>query len=131
MHLNPLATAACVATIAFSTPLHSQQDEVLTVTATRFPDDARRLPANVTVLSAGEIAASAARTVPELLAEQAGITLKDFYGNNAALTSVDMRGFGVTGGQNTLILLDGRRLSDIDLSSVQWSAVPLSSIERI
>lgn len=131
MHRNCLATAACVATIAFSTPLHSQQEEVLTVTATRFPDDARRLPANVTVLSAGEIAASAARTVPELLAEQVGITLKDFYGNNAALTSVDMRGFGVTGGQNTLILLDGRRLSDIDLSSVQWSSVPLSSIERI
>ena len=103
----------------------------MTVTATRFPDDARKLPANVTVLSADDIAKSAARTVPELLAEQVGITLKDFYGNNAALTSIDLRGYGVTGGQNTLILLDGRRLSDIDLSSVQWSSVPLSSIDRI
>lgn len=69
--------------------------------------------------------------MPDLLAEQVGITLQDFFGNNAVSTSVDMRGFGVTGGQNTLILLDGRRLSDIDLSSVQWSSVPLSSIERI
>ena len=83
------------------------------------------------MLSAEDIAKSAARTVPDLLAEQVGITLKDFFGNNASVTSVDMRGFGVTGGQNTLILLDGRRITDIDLSSVQWSSVPLSSIERI
>ena len=124
-------TAVCAALMAFSSPLHSQQEDILTVTAPRFQDDARKLPASITVLSAEDIAKSAARTVPDLLAEQVGITLKDFFGNNAAVTSVDMRGFGVTGGQNTLILLDGRRITDIDLSSVQWSSVPLSSIERI
>ena len=127
----PHLTAICAALVSFSSPLHSQQEDILTVTAPRFPDDARKLPANITVLSAEDIAKSAARTVPDLLAEQVGITLKDFFGNNAAVTSVDMRGFGVTGGQNTLILLDGRRITDIDLSSVQWSSVPLSSIERI
>ena len=121
-------TAACAAAFFVSLQSFAQQEDVLTVTATRFPDDARKLPANVTVLSADDIAKSAARTVPDLLAEQVGITLKDFFGNNAAGTSVDMRGFGVTGGQNTLILLDGRRITDIDLSSVQWSSVPLSSI---
>ncbi len=101
------------------------------VTATRFPDDANRLPASVTVLSAADIQKSAARTLPEILAEQVGLTMKDLFGNNAAFTSVDMRGFGVTGGQNTLILVDGRRVSDPDLSGVYWSAIPLSSIERI
>src|SRR5688572_24289714 len=131
MNRNHIAGAVCVAAAFLAAPVHSQQEEVLTVTATRFPDDARKLPANVSVLSSEDIARSAARTVPELLAEQVGITLKDFYGNNAALTSIDLRGYGVTGGQNTLILLDGRRLSDIDLSSVQWSSVPLSSIDRI
>src|SRR5471030_735085 len=127
----PNLTAVCAAALLFSSPVHSQQEEALIVTAPRFPDDARKLPANVTVLSAEDIAKSAARTVPDLLAEQVGITLKDFFGNNAAVTSVDMRGFGATGGQNTLILVDGRRMTDIDLSSVQWSSVPLSSIERI
>jgi len=126
-----IAALASAAALAFSMPLHSQQDDRVEVTATRFPDDARRLPANVTVLTAEDIAKSAARTVPELLAEQVGITLKDFFGNNASSTSVDMRGFGVTGGQNTLILLDGRRMTDIDLTTVQWSSVPISSIERI
>ena len=124
-------TAALAVTALVSMPLYAQSDDVLEVSATRFPDDARKLPASVTVLSAEDIAKSAAKTVPDLLAEQTGITLKDFYGNNGALTSIDMRGYGVTGPQNTLILLDGKRISDIDLSSVQWSSVPLSSIERI
>ena len=105
--------------------------EAVIITAPRFPEDLRRLPASVTVISEEEIARSAARTLPELLTGEVGITMKDFYGNNAAVTSVDLRGFGVTGPQNTLILLDGRRLNDFDLSGVQWSAVPIAAIERI
>ena len=31
-----------------------------------------------------------------------------------------------TGTQNTLILIDGRRLNDFDLSGVQWAAIPLA-----
>src|SRR3954468_19305004 len=107
------------------------QDDAVVITAPRFPEDVRRLPANVTVLEKEDIARSAARTLPELLSAEVGLTMKDFYGNNAASTSIDLRGFGVTGPQNTLILLDGRRLNDFDLSGVQWSAIPLASVERI
>jgi iron complex outermembrane receptor protein len=108
----------------------AQQDGVL-VEATRFPEDVRRLPASTTVITAEDIARSPARTLPEVLSGEVGLTMRDLFGNNAATTNVDMRGFGATGSQNTLVLLDGRRLSDLDLSSVQWSAVPLASIERI
>lgn len=126
-------TIAClsVALAVFAPRAHSQSEEVVVVEATRFPEEVRRLPASVTVLSAEDIARSAARTLPELLAEQVGITMKDFFGNNAAATGVDLRGFGVTGPQNALILLDGRRMTDIDLTSVQWAGVPLAGIERI
>ena len=122
-------TAAVLA--AFSVPAFAQNDDVISVTATRFAEDARRLPASTTVIGAEDIQKSAARTIPELLQEQTGITMKDFFGNNGASTSVDLRGFGVTGGQNTLILVDGRRVSDIDLTSVQWAAIPLAGVERI
>jgi iron complex outermembrane receptor protein len=44
---------------------------------------------------------------------------------------LDLRGFGITGDQNTLVLLDGLRLSPIDLSSPNLSSIPLESIERI
>jgi iron complex outermembrane recepter protein len=106
------------------------QDSVV-ITAPRFPEEIRRLPASVTVITQEDIEQSAARTLPELLAEQVGFTMKDFFGNNAAATSIDLRGFGVTGPQNTLILLDGRRLNDFDLSGVQWAAIPLAAIERV
>ena len=101
------------------------------VTATRFPDRADDKPVNLTVISSGDIARSTAKTVPDLLAQQAGIQIHDFYGNNAATTTVDLRGFGINGAQNTLILVDGRRVGDIDLSGVQWSAFPVADIERI
>ncbi len=101
------------------------------VTATRFKDWYVDTPVNVTVITAEDIKNSAAKTLPDLLSEQAGITIHDFFGNNAATTTVDLRGFGITGGQNTLILLDGRRISDIDLSGVQWSAIPFAAIDRI
>ena len=107
------------------------QDDAIVITATRFPQEARTLPASVTVIGSEDIARSGARTLPELASREVGLTMKDFYGNNAAVTSLDLRGYGVTGPQNTLVLVDGRRLSDIDLSGVQWAALPLSSVERI
>ena len=106
-------------------------DAAVVVTAPRFEDDARRLPASVTVLDAEDIARSPARTLPELLSEEVGINMRDLYGNNAAAAAVDLRGFGSAASQNTLILLDGKPLNDFDLSGVQWSAIPLSNVERI
>jgi len=132
MHGVPTRFAVCLAvSAAFPLPVHAQNEDAVVVNATRFPEDVRRLPASTTVITADDIQKSAARTIPELLQEQVGITTKDFFGNNASNTSVDLRGFGVTGGQNTLILLDGRRITDIDLTTVQWAAVPLAGIERI
>ncbi|MDH5351409.1 MAG: TonB-dependent receptor plug domain-containing protein, partial [Betaproteobacteria bacterium] len=126
MRFAALAMLAALAPAALA-----QTDDAVIIEATRFPEDSRRLPVSVTVLDEAAIARSAARTLPELLAEQAGVTMSDLFGNNAASTSIDLRGFGATGTQNTLILLDGRRVTDIDLSGVQWAAIPLASIERI
>ena len=120
---------SAIAGLVFCTSCFAQ--EAVVITAPRFPEEIRRLPASVTVITEEDIKQSAARTLPELLSSEVGITMKDFYGNNAAYTSIDLRGFGVTGPQNTLILLDGRRLNDFDLSGVQWPAIPLASIERV
>jgi iron complex outermembrane recepter protein len=121
------ATAYCV----FAAELPVSVGEPVIVTATRFEDRYLDRPVNVTVITAKDIRQSAAKTVPGLLSEQAGIFSHDFFGNNAATTTVDLRGFGITGTQNTLILLDGRRIVDVDLSGVQWSGIPLAAIERI
>jgi iron complex outermembrane receptor protein len=125
-----LLGALLCAVTAFAQAENNSLEEVV-VTASRFKETATTKPINMTVITRDEIQQSSARTMPELLATQAGISMRDFFGNNAASSSVDMRGFGAAAGQNTLILLDGRRITDPDMSGVQWSAIPFAAIERI
>lgn len=103
-------------------------DEIV-VTATRFPQQIRDLPIGITVVTEEQIAQSTAASLPELLSQFAGIHVRDNSGSPNR--QVDLRGFGITGDQNTLVLLDGQRLSEIELAPVKWSSIPLSSIERI
>ncbi len=126
-----LVVAAAVPVQAISAESPDNQLAPVVVTATRFRDRYDDKPVNMTVITAEDMRRSAAKTVPDLLAEQAGVHIHDFFGNNAATTTIDLRGFGIGGTQNTLILVDGRRASDIDLSGVQWSAFPLVNVERI
>jgi iron complex outermembrane receptor protein len=107
------------------------QSENILVTATRLDSEDSKALGHVTVISAADIENSTARTLPELLGREAGILTRSLYGNNAARATIDIRGFGAASTQNTLILLDGRRLNDIDLSAVDYGAIPLKSIERI
>ena len=113
-----------------SAPIEVRTDDIV-VTATRFPETDLDQPINMTVISREDIERSPAKTVPEVLAAQVGFVNSELYGNNGANATVDSRGFGVTGGQNTLILVNGRRISDIDLSGVKWSSIPLAAVERI
>ncbi len=126
-----LAAILCAATSLAGATEENTPLELIIVTGTRFNDTYADKPINVSVISREDINKSSARTVPELLSEQAGISVRDLFGDNATSTTVDLRGFGAAAGQNTLILLDGRRITDPDLARVQWSAIPFASIERI
>src|SRR3954452_9006643 len=105
------------------------QDQTLVVTATRFPDVKRDLPVGVTVISADDIRKSATSNLPEILAHFGLLQVRNLAGTQNQ--QIDLRGFGVTGDQNTLILIDGVRISENELESAQLSAIPLESIERI
>jgi len=104
-------------------------DEVV-VTATRDTEEVRKIPANVTVITQEGIEQSNAQNVVDLLRSEADVVVRDFYGNGKT-ASVDIRGFGETGPLNTLVLVDGRRVNEIDLSGVDWSQISLAQIERI
>jgi len=112
------------------TPIDDQSENIL-VTATRLDQQDSKALGHVTIISASDIENSTARTVPELLAREAGILSRSLYGNNGTRATIDIRGFGAASTQNTLILLDGRRLNDVDLSAVDYGAIPIGSIERI
>jgi iron complex outermembrane receptor protein len=88
--------------------------------------------ASTTVITAEDIAHSPAQTVQEIIAQTPGVQLTSFYGGvNGAGTSVDIRGFGAFATANTLVLVNGRRLNDIDMMGVDLSTIPRDSIERI
>lgn len=99
------------------------------VTASRFDDVPTRLPIGVSVITAAEIADSGVMTIPDLLARQPGLLVRDNIGSPNK--QIDLRGFGATGDQNTLILLNGQRISENEQSPANLSAIPLASIERI
>ena len=128
--LVAVTSTACFFSIYASAESTVQSNAVI-VTSTRLTEETARLPASVTILTAEDILRRPAQTLPELLALEAGVSMRSLYGNHAARATVDMRGFGAASTQNTLILLDGRRLNDIDLSAVDFSAIPLESIARI
>jgi iron complex outermembrane recepter protein len=130
-----MKSARARAAAAFVVALHAvpvaAQDpaDAVVVTATRFPERALGTAVGTRVISAGDIARSAARTLPEILGQLGGLHIRDSSGSPNQ--QLDLRGFGITGDQNTLVLLDGVRMSEIDLSSPKLMSIPLESIERI
>jgi iron complex outermembrane receptor protein len=128
----PVVVPIILALLALSGPSYpAGQSGNILVTATRLGADSDKALGHVTVISAADIKHSTARTLPELLARESGVLARSLYGNNGTRATVDIRGFGAASTPNTLILLDGRRLNDIDLSAVDYGAIPLKSIERI
>lgn len=88
--------------------------------------------ASTSVITAEDIARSPGTTLQDLLSQEVGIqTISTSGGKNGAGTTVDLRGFGATATSNTLVLLNGRRLTDIDQSGIDFSTIPRDSIARI
>lgn len=129
-----LLTALFMGLISIPLSLSAQEKEVtlepVVVTATRDIQEIRKIPANVTVVTREEIERSNAKATVDLLRNEVGVVVRDFTGNGKT-TSVDIRGFGETGPLNTLVLVDGRRVNEIDLSGVDWTQIPLDQVERI
>jgi len=115
---------------AFAADVDVTSDEVV-VSASRFAENAPKIPANVTVITKEEIQNTPAISIPDILATRAGINVSSLYGRSGIDSAVDIRGFGDSGLSNTLILLDGQRINTVDASSIQWSSIPLQALERI
>ncbi|WP_445658071.1 TonB-dependent receptor [Achromobacter sp. NCFB-sbj8-Ac1-l] len=113
-----------------SAPASPAELDAITVTAQRVPTDGRTLPVSISVITAEDIAASSARTMQDLLSTQAGIHLinTSSASDNAI---VDLRGFGITGASNTLIMIDGVKQNTNDLSAPSLGVVPLDQVERV
>lgn len=103
----------------------------IVITAKRHPQPENTIPANVSVITADDIQKSPARNISDILRYQSGIEVTDMIGASRQ-ASVDIRGFGAESApNNTLVLMDGRRLNSSVIPEVDWSAIPLDQIDRI
>jgi iron complex outermembrane receptor protein len=135
-----LALAVSVATGSVSLPVYSIDNggadnraakiPSVIVSAARTEQSTLTTPASITVITRKQIENSGARHVVDVLRAQGGVRISDLFGDGSR-ASVGMRGFSTTAGSNTLVLVDGRRLNNIDISSPDLNSVSLKDVERI
>ncbi len=102
----------------------------VTVTATRFAEEAAQLPFGVSVISADAIKASGVTTVNEAIMKLLGVPGRlDLYGGGDY--ALDLRGFGTTAASNQVVVVDGIRVSEADLGGTRLAGIAIDSVERI
>ena len=86
----------------------------------------------ITIIDDEEISQSKHKNIAELISSYSGMqTRNTLDGVEGSYTTIDMRGFGEAAKSNSLILINGRILNDLDMSAVDFSSINLNSIERI
>ncbi len=131
MRRTRLATAiaaACLSPLPAAAQSQVNTPDVV-VTASRFVQPRRDSAVGVTVVTAEDIRASGALTLPEVLSRQAGFTVRDNSGSPNR--QIDLRGFGITGDQNTLILVNGQRISENETTPADLASISLATVERV
>ncbi|MFB6097542.1 MAG: TonB-dependent receptor plug domain-containing protein, partial [Salinibacter sp.] len=98
----------------------------LTVTASRIPTSPAQAPARVTVFDSLAIRTSGASSVATLLEERAGTFVRR-YGATGLATPA-LRG---TGASQTILLLDGQRITDPQIGHLDLSLLPTALLQSV
>lgn len=102
--------------------------EETVITTENFETSVQETPKNITIVTSEEIANKGANTVAEALKGVPGINISTLAGGEA---TIDLRGYGATGSQNTLILIDGIPMNNIQGSGYYTSLIPVEMIDKI
>ena len=71
--------------------------------------------------------------IQDILDLKSGIKSRSIYGSNASgsKTTIDIRGMGAQAKSNVLILVNGQRLNNIDMSEIDFAGIPIASIDKV
>ena len=71
--------------------------------------------------------------IHDILDQESGIKNRSIYGSNSSgsKSTLDIRGMGAQTKSNVLILINGQRLNNIDMSEIDFPSIPKESIDRI
>lgn len=100
------------------------------VTASRMPQLLQTAPIGATIITAEQIQRSGVADVNEAIRKLAGVVGKtDLYGGREY--ALDLRGYGDASSANTVVLVDGVRVSENELLTARLTALPLDQVDRI
>ena len=71
--------------------------------------------------------------IQDIIEFESGIKSRSIYGSNSSgsKTTIDIRGMGAQAKSNILILINGQRLNNIDMSEIDFPSIPIESIDII
>jgi iron complex outermembrane receptor protein len=131
----PLRFGASVLVIISALPglAHSQVEATLpdvVVSATRFDASLSSLPFGVNVITKGDIERTGVSTVNEAVIKLLGVPGRvDYFGGGDY--GLDLRGFGSTASSNQVVIVDGIKVNEADLSGTRLAGISINSVERI
>ncbi|HQQ64006.1 MAG TPA: TonB-dependent receptor [Pseudomonadales bacterium] len=128
--LKKLPLAIAVAAGLSQTVFAEQTLETVVVSATRFDMPEVITPNSVIVIDRKKLDAMGASSLADALRAQPGLQVSDMVGDGSRAV-VSMRGFGANAVNNTLIMVDGRKLNNPSLEAPALSAISMNDIERI
>ena len=122
-----------VASFLIATNLYSNETKLETVTISANPIeiDEKKATFATEIYTKKDIEQSKSKDIYDFLASQTSVNVMPYFGNKFS-QSLDMRGYGIgNGNQNLVVVVNGRRLNNIDMAPQLLSSIPLESIEKI
>lgn len=118
------------ATLVASLGANTLQLEPITVTSGAIESNELNAPYAIEIYTKEDIQKTHSQNIYEFFNQATSVITIPSYGNPFA-QKIDMHGYGADGYQNIIVLINGRRLNNIDMSSPLLSSIPLNAIERI
>jgi len=123
-------SAGLFASCIFSSYVVAEELPTVVVSATRSEQSNLTIPSSITIIGRDQIEKSGATNIVDLLRGHTGLVITDTFGDGSK-ASVGIRGFGETANSNTLVLIDGRRANNPDISSPDLYSISIIDVERV
>jgi iron complex outermembrane receptor protein len=133
--LQAASLLACTTAISIAQAQSAQQQSPastpeIIVTASRSEQLLQTAPVGATIITRAQIESAGVTDANEAIRKVGGVAGKtDLSGGREH--QLDLRGFGATSQNNTVVLVDGIRISENEQAAARLSGIPASTIERI
>jgi iron complex outermembrane recepter protein len=127
-----ISTSLVASFLLATTNLYSAQSlETITVTSSLIESNEKNATFATEIYTKEDIQSAKSKDIYDFLSSQTSVNVTPSYGN-AFSQKMDFRGYGIGDGyQNIVVLVNGRRLNNIDMTSQLLSSIPLESVEKI